>query len=144
MSFPHQCDFFSWTWPVSLRENHPAPSQPAHLQPTQIISSHFHRFPDVLQASSSAPFFCSPFEIINTALLNGCQSQVGSTTWHRGSGSAPTCWLAAPGRPWLYPSLGSTAGVRNAESSHGLGATELSWMEAGCSPCPDSVKKVPL
>lgn len=44
----------------------------AHLQATQGSSSHSHRFPDVLQVSSLATFFCSTFEIIDTVLLNGC------------------------------------------------------------------------
>lgn len=134
--FPRQCGFFSWPWPASPRENHPSPSSDSYLQPTQVISGHSHRFPDVLSVPSLATFFCSTFEIINTALLNGCQS----VHWHCGTGPTPPCWSAAHGRTWLCPSPGSTAGWGNAESSHGLGGTELCWMDARCPPCPDPVE----
>lgn len=54
-----------------------------------------------------------------------------------GTGPTPSGWSAARGRPRLCPGLGSTAGLGNAESSHGLGGTELCWMDAGSPPCPD-------
>lgn len=54
-----------------------------------------------------------------------------------GTGPTPSGWSAAHGRPRLCPGLGSTAGLGNAESSHGLGGTELRWMDAGSPPCPD-------
>lgn len=54
-----------------------------------------------------------------------------------GTGPTPSGWSAAHGRPRLCPGLDSTAGLGNAESSHGLGGTELCWMDAGSPPCPD-------
>lgn len=83
------------------------PRVTAYLQPAQVIGSHSHRFPDVLQVPSSAAFFCSTFEIINTALLNGCQSTVGNTArlwhWPNPYGLVSSSWqTTALPQPWLH------------------------------------------
>lgn len=104
----------------------------AYLQPTQVISSHSHRFPDPSRCpvSSAAPL---------KSLAQHCEMGA-SPRWAAEPGTValaqPLC--AAHGRPW--PAQPWACSFQKCREQLWAGCTELCWMDAGCPPCPGSVE----